>query len=56
MQGYRASRCMTNHKEVCGKRMNKVGWFQRGKVTKQITKSVERMMKKKLLREEIHAL
>lgn len=56
MQGYRASRCMTNHKEVSGKRMNKVGWFQRGKVTKQITKSVERMMKKKLLREEIHAL
>lgn len=56
MQGYRAARKSSYRKDFCGKRMNKRWWFPRGKVTKQKTKSVERMMKKKVLREEIHAL
>ena len=56
MQGYRAARKSSCRKDFCGKRMNKRGWFPRGKITKQKTKTAERMLKKKALLEEIHAL
>ena len=50
--GYKASWKMNQHKDFSGKRIGKMWWFPRGKVTKQKTVSVERMMKKKIIREE----
>ena len=50
--GYKTSWKMNQHKDFNGKRMRKMWWFPREKVTKQKTVSVERMMEKKIIREE----
>ena len=54
--GERAEMKSNHHKDFNGKRLNKLFWFPRGKITKWKTKMVERMMKKKLIIHELNSL
>lgn len=54
--GDRAEWKSNHRKEINGKRMGARLWLCRGKIAKQISKAVERMLQKKLLKKELDDL